>query len=772
MDFVILRDQGGVEGIAASLATDLENGISNEAEDLQLRQVEYGTNTYRMESVDPPKSFFHFLFRACKDFPIILLFCCAVISLASGLKEEGKENGWYDGTTLFITIFILVTVTSFRNYFGFRKSQKLQLNTNNPGGIKIIRQGLMQELFACDIVVGDLVFLSEGDWVPSDGLFVHGDNLKVDDSVLHTKLKINNVQNKFLYYGAKVIHGSGYMLVTSVGINTIMGEMLSKVSHDTNGKWRPLQVQIDKMNTYLQSVGLLVELLLLLVLLIRFFRGKIDHETGYPSQNNIKTSVGELMKAVERVVTESRGIFASFTNVFAILLVGLHEGLSLIISLSLSYWNQRILKDNQVTIRESFGATTLGSMTSFIIDVSTLNQLKVDINCVGNSGNSMPFISVNNIRTTVDNLRNAGVNIKLVSAESLSVVTTIAVEYGIFLPEMDSNSIVLEGEEFRNLNDAERREKADKIILIGSVSPSDKLLLVQSLRQKGEVVAVMGTKLSEFPALKEADVGIFMGTNNSEMAKRSCDIIISTDNFASIVDVLLVGRCNYQNIQKFLQLEVTINISAILITFATTISLGEIPITAFQFFLVNSTVGTLAALALLTESPTQDVLEIRPVDQTQPIISKSMRRNIFVQVCYQGIILLILQFVKAPDVLELINPKVKRSMIFNSFVLCMIFNQFNAREPERKNVFKGIIKSYWFLVSVGAPIIMEVLLMEFAGGVTGFLKLNSTQWLACISFAIMSWPIDYAGKCIPSFFANMFTGLPSRFSSAGFCLSA
>ncbi|KAI3846625.1 hypothetical protein MKX03_029493 [Papaver bracteatum] len=738
MDFVTLCDQGGVEGIAASLATDLENGISNEAEDLQLRQVEYGTNTYRMESVDPPKSFFHFLCRACKDFQIILLFCCAVISLASGLKEEGKENGWYDGTTLFITIFILVTITSFRNYFGFLKSQKLQLNTNNLGGIKIIRQGLMQELFACDVVVGDLVFLSEGDWVPSDGLLVHGDNLK-DDSVLYTKLTINNVQNQFLYYGAKVIHGSGYMLVTSVGINTTMGELLSK---------------IDKMNTYLQSVGLLVELLLLLVLLIRFFKGKIDHETGYPSQINIKTSVGELMKAVERFVTESRGIFPSFRNVFAVLLVGIHEGLSLIISLYLSYLNQRILKGNQVTIRESFGATTL-----------------VDINCVGNSGNSMPVISLNNTRTIVDNLRNAGVNIKLVSAESLAVVTPIAVEYGIFLPEMDSNSIVLEGEEFRNFNDTQRREKADKIILIGSVSPSDKLLFhytifrnsqpkfaTASLRQKGEVVAVMGTKTSEFPALKEAYVGIFMGTNNSEMAKISCDIIISTDNFAYIVDVLLVGRSNYLNIQKFLQLEVTINISAILITFATTVSLGEIPITAFQFFLVHSTVGTLAALALLTESPTQDVLEIQP----------SMRRNIFVQVCYQGIILLILQFVKAPDVLELTNPKVKRSMIFNSFVLCMIFNQVNARELERKKVFKGIIRSHWFLVSVGAAIIMEVLLLEFAGGVTGFQKLNSMQWLACISFAIMSWHIDYAGKCIPSFFANMFTGLPSRFSSAGF----
>lgn len=111
--------------------------------------------------------------------------------------------------------------------------------------------------------------------------------------------------------------------------------------------------------------------------------------------------------------------------------------------------------------------------------------------------------------------------------------------------------------------------------------------------------------------------------------------------------------------------------------------------------------------------------------------------------------------------------KLKKAMVFNGFVLCLVFNQFNARAPEKKNVFKGIIGSHWFLVSVGVPIILEVLLMEFAEKFTGFPRLNKMQWLACILFAIMSWPIDYAVKCISSFFAKRSIGVPSCLSSTG-----
>ncbi|KAI3988661.1 hypothetical protein MKX01_027025 [Papaver californicum] len=282
---------------ATSISKDTLVHILNEIDFV----TEYCTNTYSLESVDPPsKSFYHFLFRVCKDCAIILLLCSSVwfvhcyknfiqqLSLGSGLKEEGQRNGWYDGTILFITVFVLLSITSFRNYLISRKLKKLQLNKNNLGMINVLRQGLRQEVFVY--------------WVPSNGLFVNGDNLKVDDGVFLPGSTISHVQNPFLYHGAKVIHGSGHMLVTSVGMNTTMGEMMSKVIHDTNGKRRPLQVQIDKMNTYLQNIGLFLGVIILLVLPLRYSRGKIDDETSYPDQISKITTVEELMKVVERFV--------------------------------------------------------------------------------------------------------------------------------------------------------------------------------------------------------------------------------------------------------------------------------------------------------------------------------------------------------------------------------------------------------------------------------------------------------------------------------------
>ncbi|KAI3969521.1 hypothetical protein MKX01_020082 [Papaver californicum] len=366
-----------------------------------------------------------------------------------------------------------------------------------------------------------------------------------------------------------------------------------------------------------------------------------------------------------------------------------------------------------------------------------------------------------------------GVNEKVMITElrenNLILMLILGVNFYLvcsLLQEFSPTSIVLEGEEFRNFTDAKRKEKADRKTVMGSASPLDKLLLVQSLHQKGQVVAFMGTRTVEFPSLKEAYVGLFMGKNNSAMAKESCDINIPNGSFASIVEVLLIGRSNYQNIRKFLHLELTTSNSGILLTLVITFFLGDTPLTPLQLFMVNLMVGTLAALDLLTETPTQDVLEMQPINQTQPIITKSMRWNIFAQVCYQGMVLLIFQFIKDKNILGM-DRKVKKAMVFNGFVLCLVFNQFNARAPEKKNMFKGIIGSHWFLLSVGFPIILEVLLMEFAEKFTGFPRLNKTQWLACILFAIMSWPIDYAVKCISSFFTNRSIGVPSCLTSTG-----
>ena len=278
-------------------------------------------------------------------------------------------------------------------------------------------------------------------------------------------------------------------------------------------------------------------------------------------------------------------------------------------------------------------------------------------------------------------------------------------------------------------------------------SPFDKLLMVQFLKQEGHVVGVTGDGTNDAPALKEADIGLAMGIQGTEVAKESADIIILDDNFTSVVTVLRWGRCVYNNIQKFLQFQLTVNVAALVINVVAAISSGKVPLTAVQLLWVNLIMDTLGALALATEQPTNDLMEKKPVGRSEPLITKIMWRNLIAQAFYQVAILLALEF-KAQSIFS-VNEKVKNTIIFNTFVLCQIFNEFNSRNMEKKNIFKGIHKNKLFLGIIVITIILQVLMVEFLKKFADTERLNWGQWGACTGMAALSWPIGWCVKSVP-----------------------
>ncbi|KAF2313900.1 hypothetical protein GH714_020427 [Hevea brasiliensis] len=149
---------------------------------------------------------------------------------------------------------------------------------------------------------------------------------------------------------------------------------------------------------------------------------------------------------------------------------------------------------------------------------------------------------------------------------------------------------------------------------------------------------------NDAPALKDADIGLSMGIQGSEVAKESSDIVILDDNFASVATVLMWGRCVYTNIQKFIQFQLTVNVAALVINFVAAVSAGEVPLTAVQLLWVNLIMDTLGALALATEQPTKELMDKPPVGRTEPLITNIMWRNLLAQALYQIVVLLTLQF--------------------------------------------------------------------------------------------------------------------------------
>jgi Ca2+-transporting ATPase len=352
------------------------------------------------------------------------------------------------------------------------------------------------------------------------------------------------------------------------------------------------------------------------------------------------------------------------------------------------------------------------------------------------------------VKKAVKACKLAGVAIKMITGDNVFTAKAIATECGILdLNSKGNSDEVVEGVDFRNYTHEERMNKVDKILVMARSSPFDKLLMVQCLKQKGHVVAVTGDGTNDAPALKEADIGLSMGIQGTEVAKESSDIVILDDNFGTVATVLCWGRCVYNNIQKFIQFQLTVNVAALVINFIAAVSAGEVPLTAVQLLWVNLIMDTLGALALATERPTPELMKRSPVGRTAPLITNIMWRNLLAQSLYQIAVLLTLQF-RGESIFN-VSADVNDTLIFNTFVLCQVFNEFNARNLEKQNVFKGIHRNQLFLGIIGITIVLQVIMVEFLTKFADTVPLNWFQWVICIALAAITWPIGWFVKLIP-----------------------
>lgn len=175
-------------------------------------------------------------------------------------------------------------------------------------------------------------------------------------------------------------------------------------------------------------------------------------------------------------------------------------------------------------------------------------------------------------------------------------------------------------------------------------SPEDKYILVTGIQDCQGVVAVTGDGTNDAPALTKADVGFSMGITGTDVAKGASDIILLDDNFSSIVVALKYGRNVYDNVRKFLQFQLTVNVVAMFIVFFGSVILKDSPLTAVQMLWVNLIMDTFAALALATEPPQDDILDRQPYKKDAAIVTEVMWRNVFGHAIYQALVIVFIIF--------------------------------------------------------------------------------------------------------------------------------
>ncbi|KAH7302250.1 hypothetical protein KP509_23G062400 [Ceratopteris richardii] len=341
----------------------------------------------------------------------------------------------------------------------------------------------------------------------------------------------------------------------------------------------------------------------------------------------------------------------------------------------------------------------------------------------------------------------AGIKVRMITGDNITTARAIASECGI----LKEGDLAIEGATFREYSDDMRAALLPKIVVMARSSPTDKLLMVSALKESGEVVAVTGDGTNDAPALREAHIGLAMGIQGTEVAKENSDIIIMDDNFASVVRAVRWGRSVFLNIQKFIQFQLTVNVAALTINFVAAVTAGHVPLTAVQLLWVNLIMDTLGALALATERPHDGLLNNPPIGLRDPLINNIMWRNILSQAMYQVTVLLVLQF-RGTKILGLDGPKaedINRTIIFNAFVFCQLFNEFNSRRLEEQNIFKGLSTNWLFLGIIGITIVFQAIIVQFLNKFASTEDLNWKYWLISIAIGFVSWPIAFLVKFLP-----------------------
>ncbi|GFX30499.1 plasma membrane calcium-transporting ATPase 3 [Trichonephila clavipes] len=250
----------------------------------------------------------------------------------------------------------------------------------------------------------------------------------------------------------------------------------------------------------------------------------------------------------------------------------------------------------------------------------------------------------------------AGITVRMVTGDNINTARSISQKCGIIRPQDDF--LVLEGKEFnariRDANGEVQQHLLDKVWprlrVLARSSPTDKYTLVKGiidskLHANREVVAVTGDGTNDGPALKKADVGFAMGIAGTDVAKEASDIILTDDNFTSIVKAVMWGRNVYDSIAKFLQFQLTVNVVAVIVAFVGACAIEDSPLKAVQMLWVNLIMDTLASLALATEMPTSQLLLRKPYGRTKPLISRTMMKNILGHAIYQLTIIFTLLFI-------------------------------------------------------------------------------------------------------------------------------
>ncbi|MDO4550384.1 MAG: calcium-translocating P-type ATPase, PMCA-type [Planctomycetia bacterium] len=355
----------------------------------------------------------------------------------------------------------------------------------------------------------------------------------------------------------------------------------------------------------------------------------------------------------------------------------------------------------------------------------------------------------------------AGVAVKMITGDALPTAVAIARNANIY--HGTSEELALTSEQFNCISDEDLLHEVKKIKVLARSTPMDKLRMVKALHVQGEVIAMTGDGTNDAPALKFADVGLSMGVTGTEVAKEASDIVLVDDNFKSIVTGIWWGRTLFQNIQRFLQFQLSVNVVALLCALIGPMIGVPLPLTVTQLLWINIIMDTFAALALSTEPPRSYTMKEKPISRNAHIITSTMGVSILVVSLYQVAILFlalfggwfltennVYNFIVSPTSAEYRTENLEAlTVFFTILIMFQFWHKINCRSlRHNESPFSLLTKNKMFIGIITVITVVQILMVQspWAGEIFRTMPLQLWQWVGITLLTMTVIPVAWMSR--------------------------
>ena len=338
------------------------------------------------------------------------------------------------------------------------------------------------------------------------------------------------------------------------------------------------------------------------------------------------------------------------------------------------------------------------------------------------------------VKEAVQVCKNSGIKTVMITGDHLETAKAIAKDLGI----LEHRDMAITGQELDKMSQNQLEKKIRDYSVFARVTPEHKVRIVKAWQKNGAVVAMTGDGVNDSPALKNADIGIAMGKNGTDVAKNAADIILTDDNFVTIVEAVKQGRNIYDNIKKAIHFLIATNIGEIVTIFMGLVLGLKSPLLAIQLLWINLVTDSLPAIALGLEKPEKDIMQRKPVDSKKGIFADGLWNKIIVE----GIMIGVLTLVAFSIGNKYYGLEAGRTMAFLSIGFLELIHSFNVK--NEKSIFEaGLFENKYLVGSFVLGIFIQaiVVVVPTFAKVFEVVPLNLTQWIITVAISILPVPV-------------------------------